>query len=157
MYHFEAALNEIAEDSAYMLDFSRHLGARMHQAQRTGPLPGTLPTVLEIDDLMAKSRGTLESLGRMRDNVVAQQAAYFQQAQEQQFKSQDDFKRDSIHDEAKLGGFAGAEAKKRRGRAAPPGRCHACQRAETPEWRRGPDGARTLCNACGLRKFDRSV
>lgn len=30
------------------------------------------------------------------------------------------------------------------------GRCHACNSSETPEWRRGPDGARTLCNACGL-------
>ena len=35
-------------------------------------------------------------------------------------------------------------------KATPPGRCHRCNRAETPEWRRGPDGARTLCNACGL-------
>lgn len=42
------------------------------------------------------------------------------------------------------------EVKKRRGRAAPPGRCHSCNRIDTPEWRRGPDGARTLCNACGL-------
>lgn len=33
------------------------------------------------------------------------------------------------------------------------GRCHSCNISETPEWRRGPDGARTLCNACGLRKF----
>lgn len=32
-------------------------------------------------------------------------------------------------------------------------RCHSCNTTETPEWRRGPDGARTLCNACGLRKF----
>lgn len=32
------------------------------------------------------------------------------------------------------------------------GRCHSCNISETPEWRRGPDGARTLCNACGLRK-----
>ncbi|ORX63488.1 GATA-domain-containing protein, partial [Basidiobolus meristosporus CBS 931.73] len=32
----------------------------------------------------------------------------------------------------------------------PPGRCHSCNTTETPEWRRGPDGARTLCNACGL-------
>ncbi|KAF5639309.1 ankyrin repeat [Fusarium sp. NRRL 52700] len=39
---------------------------------------------------------------------------------------------------------------KRRGRAAPPGRCQSCNRTDTPEWRRGPDGARTLCNACGL-------
>ncbi|ORE18776.1 hypothetical protein BCV71DRAFT_226745 [Rhizopus microsporus] len=30
------------------------------------------------------------------------------------------------------------------------GRCHSCNISETPEWRRGPDGARTLCNACGL-------
>lgn len=36
-------------------------------------------------------------------------------------------------------------------RATPPGKCHACGINETPEWRRGPDGARTLCNACGLR------
>ena len=36
-------------------------------------------------------------------------------------------------------------------RATPPGKCHSCNSRETPEWRRGPDGARTLCNACGLR------
>ena len=47
--------------------------------------------------------------------------------------------------------FVQADMKKRRGRAAPPGRCHSCNRAETPQWRRGPDGARTLCNSCGLR------
>ncbi|RLV94344.1 Biofilm regulator 1 [Spathaspora sp. JA1] len=29
-------------------------------------------------------------------------------------------------------------------------RCHRCGTTETPEWRRGPKGARTLCNACGL-------
>ncbi|KAI8643191.1 hypothetical protein BD408DRAFT_415411 [Parasitella parasitica] len=29
-------------------------------------------------------------------------------------------------------------------------RCHSCNTMDTPEWRRGPDGARTLCNACGL-------
>ncbi|KAI3608008.1 gata-type sexual development transcription factor [Moniliophthora roreri] len=39
---------------------------------------------------------------------------------------------------------------RKRSRATPPGRCHSCNIRETPEWRRGPDGARTLCNACGL-------
>lgn len=29
-------------------------------------------------------------------------------------------------------------------------RCQRCGITETPEWRRGPNGARTLCNACGL-------
>lgn len=28
--------------------------------------------------------------------------------------------------------------------------CQRCGTTETPEWRRGPNGARTLCNACGL-------
>ncbi|KAI5963280.1 uncharacterized protein KGF55_003072 [Candida pseudojiufengensis] len=28
--------------------------------------------------------------------------------------------------------------------------CQHCLSQETPEWRRGPEGSRTLCNACGL-------
>ncbi|CAO3636347.1 unnamed protein product [Cunninghamella blakesleeana] len=40
--------------------------------------------------------------------------------------------------------------RKRGKRANFQGRCHSCNISETPEWRRGPDGARTLCNACGL-------
>lgn len=28
--------------------------------------------------------------------------------------------------------------------------CSQCGLTQTPEWRRGPDGVRTLCNACGL-------
>ena len=39
---------------------------------------------------------------------------------------------------------------RKRSRAPGPGVCHSCGNNETPEWRRGPDGARTLCNACGL-------
>lgn len=42
---------------------------------------------------------------------------------------------------------------RKRSRATPPGKCHSCNIRETPEWRRGPDGARTLCNACGLREW----
>ncbi|KAF4554859.1 Biofilm regulator 1 [Elsinoe fawcettii] len=152
LYDFEMALNEIAEHSTIMHDFSRQYGARLHQTQRSGPTPGTLPAITEIDDLMSKTRHTLESLGRLREGLVAHQTAYFQQAQENLRLSQDAKRNDSVHqhDDSKAGGFAGAEPKKRRGRNAAPGRCHSCNRAETPEWRRGPDGARTLCNACGL-------
>lgn len=39
---------------------------------------------------------------------------------------------------------------RKRSRAPAPGVCHSCGNGDTPEWRRGPDGARTLCNACGL-------
>jgi hypothetical protein len=30
--------------------------------------------------------------------------------------------------------------------------CHMCGATSTPEWRRGPNGPRTLCNACGLKQ-----
>jgi len=40
--------------------------------------------------------------------------------------------------------------RRRKRSSAGAGRCHSCNTTETPEWRRGPNGARTLCNACGL-------
>ena len=106
--------------------------------------------------------------------VVAQNAAFAEQQKDQPPPPANGYAAGPNGyqvDDSKQGGFAGADAKKRRGvcvppgllfrapltdpfqRAAPPGRCHSCNRAETPEWRRGPDGARTLCNACGLRRF----
>jgi len=139
-----------------MMDFTRRYGDRLHQTARSGPNLQTLPGIVEVDDMIHKSRVQLEALSKIRDVVLAQQLAYEQQAadQRQQHKAFVESAASSIHDqqdadEAKSG-FAGSDAKKRRGRAAPPGRCHSCNRAETPEWRRGPDGARTLCNACGL-------
>ena len=100
-----------------------------------------------------------DALARMRDVICKQQQELIERRNfdQQNFKaSSNDGDDDTASYADKLdgaGGFAGADAKKRRGRAAPPGRCHSCNRAETPEWRRGPDGARTLCNACGLRMF----
>ena len=48
------------------------------------------------------------------------------------------------------GGFAGADAKKKGGKVGPHDRCHSCNRAETPQWRPGPDGPKSLCNDCGI-------
>lgn len=61
----------------------------------------------------------------------------------------------SPHHGGPAGGQAAGPCKakyRKRSRATPPGKCHSCNIRETPEWRRGPDGARTLCNACGLRE-----
>ncbi|KAK9716893.1 hypothetical protein K7432_006601 [Basidiobolus ranarum] len=42
--------------------------------------------------------------------------------------------------------------KRRRKRSAPTNNCCTmCQRKDSPEWRRGPLGPRTLCNSCGLK------
>lgn len=148
---------QIAATSGILSDFSRRYGDRMHQTQRSGASLKTLPGIVEVDDMINKSRRTHDSLIKIRDVILQQQAAYEQQAadQRQQHKTFDQHPPTPEHseqhiDDGKSGGFAGVDTKKRRGRAAPPGRCHSCNRAETPEWRRGPDGARTLCNACGL-------
>jgi len=34
----------------------------------------------------------------------------------------------------------------------PTGRCHSCGISVTMEWRKGPDGARTLCDSCGVSR-----
>lgn len=102
----------------------------------------------------------------MLDTAVQQQHAADEQSRGARLLP--DYDDESIYsDDRHHQTFGGPDNKKRRGvcilsiraiqifltieqRAAPPGRCHSCNRAETPEWRRGPDGARTLCNACGL-------
>ncbi|XP_050375508.1 GATA transcription factor 5-like isoform X2 [Argentina anserina] len=37
------------------------------------------------------------------------------------------------------------------GFSQPPRRCSHCGVQKTPQWRTGPNGAKTLCNACGVR------
>jgi hypothetical protein len=125
----------------------------MHRLSRTTPAMSQLPTTVEIDDMIQRSRVQLESLTKMRDVIQAQKSAHELELAEQRQKAFAEPPHPHLEpngDVDEIKGYAGADAKKRRGRAAPPGRCHSCNRAETPEWRRGPDGARTLCNACGL-------
>ncbi|EAU35845.1 hypothetical protein ATEG_04043 [Aspergillus terreus NIH2624] len=151
----ETSLNEIAEMSTRTLDFSRHYAAKAHHTQRSGPMMGSLPSVHEVDEMLNMHRRNYEAFMRLRTAVMNQEFAMQEEmAQRKAFKPsgvRNDDHMAMYQEEYKgSGGFAGPDPKKRRGKAAPPGRCHSCNRAETPEWRRGPDGARTLCNACGL-------
>ncbi|OJJ44393.1 hypothetical protein ASPZODRAFT_144959 [Penicilliopsis zonata CBS 506.65] len=155
IYDVETSLNEITEMSSRTLDFSRHYATRAHQTQRSGPILGSLPSLNEVDEMLNMQRRNQDALIRIRTAIINQEHALAEQmAQRKVFKPglREDEHMGMYQEEYKGGGggFAGADTKKRRGKAAPPGRCHSCNRAETPEWRRGPDGARTLCNACGL-------
>ncbi|GLA22301.1 transcriptional regulator family: GATA type zinc finger [Aspergillus niger] len=156
IYDVETSLNEIAEMSTRTLDFSRHYAARAHHTQRSGPVLGSLPSIHEVEEMLNIQRRNQDALIRIRTAILNQEHAMAEQmAQRKAFKTggvHDDVHHMAMYQEEYKGsgGFAGPDSKKRRGKAAPPGRCHSCNRAETPEWRRGPDGARTLCNACGL-------
>lgn len=155
----QLTLLKIANCSAHALEWTQEYGVRAHNTQRSGPIPGSMPSLQECDEMIREQEKTLQAMARIREVIFKQHQAL----QEQKIYDQRNYKAtpseadDDNHSYMdKLdgqGGFAGSDPKKRRGRAAPPGRCHSCNRAETPEWRRGPDGARTLCNACGLREF----
>ncbi|KAL4878620.1 hypothetical protein BJY04DRAFT_108176 [Aspergillus karnatakaensis] len=154
VYDFESSLNEMVDLTSRTMDFSRHYANKAQQS-RSGPVPGSLPSLQEIEDMLNIQRRNHDVLMRIRTAVFNQENAMAEQlAQRKVFRPSgphDDDRMAMYHEELKgSGGFAGPDSKKRRGKAAPPGRCHSCNRAETPEWRRGPDGARTLCNACGL-------
>ncbi|KAL2834871.1 hypothetical protein BDW59DRAFT_392 [Aspergillus cavernicola] len=150
VYDVETSLNEIVDMSTRSLDFSRHYASRAHQA---GPVMGSLPLLQEVEEMINIQRRHHDALMRIRTAVLNEHALAEQMAQRKAFKPggmHDDDRMAMYQEEFKGSGFTGPDSKKRRGKAAPPGRCHSCNRAETPEWRRGPDGARTLCNACGL-------
>ncbi|KAI9371045.1 hypothetical protein BJX61DRAFT_535132 [Aspergillus egyptiacus] len=151
-YEMKASLNEIGDLSTHTLEFSRRYASRAHQS-RSGPVLGLLPSLQEVEEMLNIQRRNHDALMRIRHAVLSEHALAEQMAQRKAFKPggmHEDDRMAMYQEEFKHSGFAGPDSKKRRGKAAPPGRCHSCNRAETPEWRRGPDGARTLCNACGL-------
>ncbi|KAK6507301.1 hypothetical protein TWF481_005744 [Arthrobotrys musiformis] len=113
------------------------------------------PSIQALDDAISITHRILDALQYWRTKVVTDQS----RKHEQQISTAKPMPKrsiDHIDDDMSYAGddMRGAlhpdPKKQRKGKAAPPGRCHSCNRAETPEWRRGPDGARTLCNACGL-------
>ncbi|KAF2462232.1 hypothetical protein BDY21DRAFT_10161 [Lineolata rhizophorae] len=155
-FDLEASLNEIASHSQSLVNFAQHYRQQAHGYQRSGITPDSLPTEEELKKMDGLAEYVRQCVGRIGEVVKQNDIARRQQqelAKDAHYKAngyEPHNDQGQYQDDPKGGGFAGSDPKKRRGRAAPPGRCHSCNRAETPEWRRGPDGARTLCNACGL-------
>ncbi|KIW80489.1 hypothetical protein Z517_07105 [Fonsecaea pedrosoi CBS 271.37] len=150
VFDVELGLNEISESCLRILEFCRTWGPRIHQGSRSSYVQEPMPSIGEADEVLRFSHRSFELLSYVREVAVAQENAKAEQQARLVRGIQPEEEYQTTADEYKGGGYTGGDAKKRRGKAAPPGRCHSCNRAETPEWRRGPDGARTLCNACGL-------
>ncbi|KAJ5119152.1 Zinc finger NHR/GATA-type [Penicillium atrosanguineum] len=163
VYDVETSLNEISEMSTRTLDFSRHYAARAHQTQRSGPILGSLPSLGEVEDMLHMQRRNQDALIRIRTAVVNQEQALAEQLAQRKAYKPGKTSTWPCTRKSSRARVDSPERTRKNGvdcqwlttssclqKAAPPGRCHSCNRAETPEWRRGPDGARTLCNACGL-------
>lgn len=118
-FDLEASLNEIAEGSGRMLEFTKHYGARAHQTQRSGPVPGSIPSMVEVDELMQQQRRIADAVERIRNVVVqTEEAARAEQAQDARYKAANGFGSEDpngYQDDKNGGGFAGSDPKKRRG------------------------------------------
>ncbi|KAI8646957.1 hypothetical protein BD408DRAFT_409502 [Parasitella parasitica] len=123
-----------------------------HEQSSTRPL---------LDDMIGRANEVLNALLRLRKHQIASeqyQSNLLQQRQQQQTAAAMEQDSDNTEPDAwrSLSGESvshinnPARQRKRGKRPQFRGRCHSCNISETPEWRRGPDGARTLCNACGL-------
>ncbi|KAF0441599.1 sexual development transcription factor nsdd [Gigaspora margarita] len=99
--------------------------------------PASIPTEAHVTEMINKAFEVLYVLNALKDETVNRRGPS---------------EIELIRNKRTTSGVAPTRPKyrKRTKRPAPPGRCHSCNIQETPEWRRGPDGARTLCNACGL-------
>lgn len=119
---------QIAEGSGRALEFSRHYGSRAHQTQRSGPIPGSMPSLNECDEMMNHQRRVLESIESIKEVIMAQQQALAEQRNydfNHKAPSEADEDGASFHDKPEgAGGFAGADSKKRRGVRQHPFRCH---------------------------------
>jgi hypothetical protein len=161
----------MAEGAGQIAEWTRQYRTSAHNHTRNGLINANILRLQDIDDLIKHGEKIQMSLQRMRDVVYSHQQTHIVEPPlESHYRPMNGYDHDgsNVYQDDGKGGAFPSDAKKRRGvsapivdlnksltrvqRAAPPGRCHSCNRAETPEWRRGPDGARTLCNACGLRK-----
>lgn len=98
---------------------SKAYATRAHQAHPSGAALASLLSLPELDGLLHLQRRNVESLTRIRDAVSQEHALAEQRSQRQLFKTEhgyDDDHAGMYQEEFKGGGgFAGADAKKRRG------------------------------------------
>ncbi|WYZ41743.1 hypothetical protein EsH8_V_000638 [Colletotrichum jinshuiense] len=136
---------QIAGATRTIYNFSEAYGRIAAEEHGAHPLPDRLPTEREVSDMLDNAEYIKNSLESVRQLVKESNERVRAAGKQKGYEEEDTPMYDGMNKN-----YGIAEVKKRRGRAAPPGRCHSCNRIDTPEWRRGPDGARTLCNACGL-------
>jgi hypothetical protein len=110
------------------------------------------PTLAEVEDMVARSRLQLQYLSMIHDEVIARHIEYGRQTVQGGRPAIVEPMKPllQIVSHASCAGTTSMHVRKTERKVARPGRCHQCACVESPEWRRGPGGLRSLCNACGL-------
>ena len=106
-----------------------------------------------LSGVVARRHPHRSSLGHMDANAMRSSKgdAYPSPQQQRSGSSPSSSSSPYMHECTSTASEQGRPSKyRKRSRAPAPGSCLSCHAQDTPEWRRGPGGARTLCNACGL-------
>ncbi|KAK4177858.1 hypothetical protein QBC36DRAFT_345097 [Triangularia setosa] len=146
-YGYQDALQIVANSCRTGYNFAEAYVAAAREQGGTQPILSRMPTENEVSGLLNSLVLALKKLEEVRE-MIQRNRIQDERARDHGRKPEDEDV--AMYNDGMKPAYSLNEVKKRRGRAAPPGRCHSCNRIDTPEWRRGPDGARTLCNACGL-------
>lgn len=114
--------------------------------------PTFVPTLAELEDMIARSCLQLQYLSRIHNEVIARHIEYGRQTAQGDHPEIIETSQPPVQvlSHASCDETNSVHVKKTERKVARPGRCHQCARVESPEWRRGPGGLRSLCNACGL-------
>ena len=106
--------SQIRDASVRFYDSSQNWSQRYHQGNRSGFFQDSLPGLHEIDEMIRQSQFMMESLSRVREVVVQQQNALSEhRARFARGPAEEDYP--GMSDDYKTSGFAGGDAKKRRG------------------------------------------
>ncbi|KAK4669317.1 uncharacterized protein QC763_201880 [Podospora pseudopauciseta] len=153
-YGYQDALQIVANSCRTGFNFAEAYVAAAREQGGSQPILSRMPTENEVGGLLNSLLLALKKLEEVRE-MIQRNRIQDERARDHGRKPEDEDV--AMYNDGMKPAYSLNEVKKRRGltklskqRAAPPGRCHSCNRIDTPEWRRGPDGARTLCNACGL-------
>ncbi|KAH6949579.1 hypothetical protein DER45DRAFT_588422 [Fusarium avenaceum] len=154
---YQDALSRISSLSRTILHCAEAYSRLAREQRGAHLIPKRLPTEWELSDMLSNMELIKRSLEHVKDFV---QTSTQNERTREGGKMKYLYKKEHhapIYGHAIQSSLDITEIKNRRARAAHPRRCHSCSRINTSGWRRRPDGARTLCNACGLHyaKLDR--
>lgn len=116
MFDAETALKEIYDASSRSVDFARVWSQRTYQESRNGIYSESLPGLGEVEEMMQHSDRVAQNLTRIREVVIAQQHALSEQRIRAARGSYMNDEYGAVDGDYRgSGGFAGGDAKKRRG------------------------------------------
>ncbi|KAL5119877.1 glutamate--cysteine ligase [Pleosporales sp. CAS-2024a] len=119
-FDLEASLNEMADGSGRIAEFSKTYRQRAYENHRIGMTPQSMPRLEEVDEMLKQSDRIKMSLQRMRDVVFSHhQTIIVEPPQDHHYRPVNGYDHDSSSnygdDNTKgTGGFAGADSKTRK-------------------------------------------